>query len=66
LLGNRFINYVYSNGRTEEWCFMAADAELCLLSAQHQEKHMSSTWLATPHRGKIGIAEQQLLEESIL
>jgi hypothetical protein len=28
--------------------------------------HMASTWLATPHREKIGIAEQQLLEESIL
>jgi hypothetical protein len=25
-----------------------------------------STWLATPHKEKIGIAEQQLLEESIL
>jgi hypothetical protein len=25
---------------------------------------MSSTWLATPHGEKIGIAEQQLLEES--
>jgi hypothetical protein len=39
---------------------------LNICSFVRQEKHMSSTWLATPHREKIGIAEQQLLEESIL
>jgi hypothetical protein len=27
---------------------------------------MSSTWLATSHRRKIGITEQELLQESIL